>query len=169
VLYLNQRYGKHPALLRRVPPTSSGGAVAGRDETRAAEGLSNQQQQQQQQQGAPVYFVYDSYHIPSADWKVVLGPPSTATDAPASASGSSAAPPPQPLSIRGTEDDGTFIGLWLDAPHGRDLSDGNFDGTTRGFLLCFCVARVCPELVVASHLVSHESSNEAVPCMPSPC
>jgi glycoprotein endo-alpha-1,2-mannosidase len=95
VRYLNARYGDHPALLRRIQP-SSRGAV----KTRSPAG--------------PVYFVYDSYHIPPADWAAVLRPP----DSSASSS----------LSIRGTIDDGTFIGLWLDASHGPDLATGCFDG-----------------------------------------
>lgn len=95
VRYLNNHYGQHPALLQRTIPNSNG--VVDGDHT------------------GPVYFVYDSYHIPAADWMTVLGPRDTFSSSP-------------PLSIRGTPDDGTFIGLWLDAPHGRDLVEGNFDG-----------------------------------------
>lgn len=50
----------------------------------------------------PVYFVYDSYHNPAAEWAAVL----RARDRPP----------------------GVFIGLWLERPHGRDLAAGGFDG-----------------------------------------
>ena len=56
-----------------------------------------------------MYFVYDSYHIAAADWAEVLGLAGAG-------------------SLRGTEDDGTFIGLWLEANHGPDLAAGHFDG-----------------------------------------
>lgn len=95
VRYLNDHYGQHPALRKRVLP-NSGPA------------------RQSHSSGGAVYFVYDSYHIPADDWADVLGPPE-------SSSSSS-------LSIRGTQDDGIFVGLWLDASHGADLARGCFDG-----------------------------------------
>lgn len=44
--------------------------------------------------GRPVYFVYDSYHIPARDWSALLSPEG-------------------PNTLRGGPLDGVFIGLWL--------------------------------------------------------
>mmetsp|Transcript_24147 Transcript_24147/g.75781 ORF Transcript_24147/g.75781 Transcript_24147/m.75781 type:complete len:401 (+) Transcript_24147:1161-2363(+) len=60
-------------------------------------------------EGRPVYYVYDSYHIPSSEWARLLTP-----------GGSS--------SVRGTSIDGFFIGLWLGRGSGHDLAAGGFDG-----------------------------------------
>lgn len=58
----------------------------------------------------PLYFVYDSYHIPPADWAALLMP----------GSGSS---------LRGGDGDGVFIGLWLNPGDGdSQLLPGGFDG-----------------------------------------
>lgn len=59
--------------------------------------------------GRPVYYVYDSYHIASAQWSRLL-----------SRDGD--------LSVRNTPADGVMLGLWLDHHHGRDLHDAHFDG-----------------------------------------
>lgn len=56
-----------------------------------------------------VFYVYDSYHINPADWSRLL-----------TIDGE--------LSVRGSELDGFFYGLWLDHNHGHDLSIGGFDG-----------------------------------------
>lgn len=53
--------------------------------------------------------MYDSYHIPAADWADLLTPGGAAT-------------------VRGTPLDGVFIGLWLERHHGQDLVAGGFDG-----------------------------------------
>ena len=79
--YIKDTYGSSPAVFR-VPATEG---------------------------GKPLYYVYDSYHIPSRDWATVL-----------TAGGAS--------TVRGTDLDGIFIGLWLDRPHGSDLYEGGFDG-----------------------------------------
>lgn len=107
VRYLNDRYGQHPALLQRVLRSSLAEHTAGSD-------AIPQQSSHPRTSTGPVFFVYDSYHISAKDWAAVLGPPSD------SSSSSS--------SIRGTHDDGTFIGLWLDESHGTDLAAGCFDG-----------------------------------------
>jgi glycoprotein endo-alpha-1,2-mannosidase len=80
------------------------------------------------QDNLAVYFVYDSYHVPSSDWHSVLkigGGGGTTTSA---------------ASVGGVNDDnamslginhrkkGLFIGLWLDRNHGRELKEGGFDG-----------------------------------------
>ncbi|KAL4430585.1 hypothetical protein ABPG77_005825 [Micractinium sp. CCAP 211/92] len=60
--------------------------------------------------GLPVFFVYDSYHIPPGDWAKLLQPGGE-------------------LSLRGTEADGIFIGLWLNQNDGeKQLLPGGFDG-----------------------------------------
>ncbi|KAL4436928.1 hypothetical protein ABPG75_004067 [Micractinium tetrahymenae] len=60
--------------------------------------------------GLPVLFVYDSYHIPPGDWAQLLQPGGE-------------------LSLRGTEADGIFIGLWLNYNDGdAQLLPGGFDG-----------------------------------------
>jgi glycoprotein endo-alpha-1,2-mannosidase len=57
----------------------------------------------------PLFYVYDSYHIPSFEWSRLLSPQGE-------------------VSIRSTKYDGTFIGLWLNPQDGRDLVAGGFDG-----------------------------------------
>ncbi|EFN55571.1 hypothetical protein CHLNCDRAFT_134058 [Chlorella variabilis] len=60
--------------------------------------------------GLPLYYVYDSYHIPPQDWSRLLTPGGA-------------------LSLRGTEADGLFIGLWLNRDDGdSQLLPGGFDG-----------------------------------------
>lgn len=59
--------------------------------------------------GLPLIYVYDSYHLPPHEWARLLSP---AGD----------------LSVRGTPLDATFIGLWLEASHGKELAAGGFDG-----------------------------------------
>lgn len=88
VAYLHEQYGHHSALLK-WPLNHS----------HSQDGSSG-----------PVYFVYDSYHLPAAQWASMLGIDNG------------------PLSVRGTELDGVFIGLWLERGHGHDLSFGGFDG-----------------------------------------
>lgn len=61
------------------------------------------------QNSRPLFYVYDSYHIPYFEWQRLL-----------SHSGD--------LTVRGTPLDGIFIGLWLSPSHGSDLSKGGFDG-----------------------------------------
>ena len=59
--------------------------------------------------GRPWCYVYDSYHQPAIEWARLLSPEGD-------------------LSIRGSAFDAVVIGLWLSYEHGRDLSDGRFDG-----------------------------------------
>jgi glycoprotein endo-alpha-1,2-mannosidase len=61
------------------------------------------------QGGKPVFYVYDSYHVPPGEWARVLAPGGD-------------------LSVRGTQLDGLFLGLWLERPHGQELRAGGFDG-----------------------------------------
>ncbi|KAI7837064.1 hypothetical protein COHA_009063 [Chlorella ohadii] len=61
-------------------------------------------------QRRPLYFVYDSYHISPADWAALLTPGGEG-------------------SMRGSDGDGVFIGLWLNAGDGdAQLLPGGFDG-----------------------------------------
>lgn len=52
-----------------------------------------------------LYYIYDSYHIAAADWAQALA------------------------ELRGTEQDGIFLGLWLDYDGGRLALESGFDGT----------------------------------------
>ncbi len=57
----------------------------------------------------PVFFVYDSYLIPAAQWATVLGKAGTNT-------------------VRGSANDAVVIGLWVKKDDGRPLLEGGFDG-----------------------------------------
>jgi glycoprotein endo-alpha-1,2-mannosidase len=57
----------------------------------------------------PIFYVYDSYHIPPEEWALLLQPWGKE-------------------SVRDTPLDGLFIGLWLERDHGQALVDGGFDG-----------------------------------------
>ena len=57
----------------------------------------------------PVFYVYDSYHVPIDSWKQVLLPGGK-------------------NSVRGTHLDGIYIGLYLSRGHERYASEGGFDG-----------------------------------------
>lgn len=94
--YLLARHGASPAWLRLRGKSLSGGAAS--------------------PPPRPVYFVYDSYHIPASAWRALLRP--------AGGGGGGAAG----VSLRGSPSDGLFIGLWLDSHHGQELADGGFDG-----------------------------------------
>jgi len=60
--------------------------------------------------GRPVFYVYDSYHIPPAEWARLLLPGG-------------------PQSLRGGPADGLFLGLWLNRNDGdANLLPGGFDG-----------------------------------------
>lgn len=59
--------------------------------------------------GKPVFYVYDSYHIPSYEWATVLGRQSK-------------------FSLRGTPYDGFFIALFLNEGDGHEIVRGQFDG-----------------------------------------
>jgi glycoprotein endo-alpha-1,2-mannosidase len=59
--------------------------------------------------GKIVFYVYDSYHINPTEWGRLL-----------SVDGE--------ISVRDTDLDGFFIGMWLDHNHGHDLSISGFDG-----------------------------------------
>eukprot|EP00775_Hariotina_reticulata_P013015 gene13015-13144_t len=60
-------------------------------------------------EGRPVYFVYDSYQIPPADWSNMLAPQGQVT-------------------VRGTDLDGVFIGLILESQDCEAIKAGGFDG-----------------------------------------
>jgi len=57
----------------------------------------------------PLFYVYDSYLIPAADWAEVLSPQGEQT-------------------IRGGEHDAVVIGLWVKEGDGRKMLEGHFDG-----------------------------------------
>jgi hypothetical protein len=59
--------------------------------------------------GRPVFFVYDSYKTPAAEWAQVLGPAGTNT-------------------LRGTRFDAAVIGLWVKEHDGEFMNRGHFDG-----------------------------------------
>ncbi|GBF95021.1 hypothetical protein Rsub_07522 [Raphidocelis subcapitata] len=59
--------------------------------------------------GRPVYFVYDSYRIPAAEWAELLTPGGAST-------------------VRGTDLDGIFLGLVLSFKDTADIEAGGFDG-----------------------------------------
>lgn len=59
--------------------------------------------------GKPLFYVYDSYHILPHQWSDILKKESDNT-------------------LRNTNIDAIFLGLWLDSHHGRDLADSGFDG-----------------------------------------
>lgn len=57
----------------------------------------------------PLYYVYDSYHIPANEWSRLLSPQGD-------------------LTLRSTRADGVFLGLWLHSHHGAELRSGGFNG-----------------------------------------
>ena len=57
------------------------------------------------------YYIYDSYHIPSKQWRTILSKNDDGG------------------TLRGTDDDGFFIGLWLDRNGGHEAKSSGFDGT----------------------------------------
>ena len=59
--------------------------------------------------GRPVFFVYDSYKTPAAEWAEVLAPGGTNT-------------------LRGTRLDSAVIGLWVKEQDGEFMTSGHFDG-----------------------------------------
>ncbi len=59
--------------------------------------------------GKPFYYLYDSYKIDSSEWSKLLNPEGT-------------------LSIRNTQFDATFIGLWVNENDGVFFTNGDFDG-----------------------------------------
>ena len=61
------------------------------------------------ERGERVFYVYDSYHLPEAEWALLLR-----------AGGD--------LSLRGGALDGFFLGLWLERGHGAELARSGFDG-----------------------------------------
>lgn len=98
-------------------------AISNATSTSSGNGTQSGQQQQEEDDGPfyspriwtnmdpqPVFYVYDSYHIPPSDWERLLMP---AGD----------------LSVRGNrQEDGVFVGLWLEKGHGRELAESGFDG-----------------------------------------
>jgi len=80
IVYIMNTYGNHPAFHR-------GKELGGR----------------------PVFFVYDSYKTPAAEWAQVLGPDGTNT-------------------LRGTRFDAVVLGLWVKEQDGEFMKGGHFDG-----------------------------------------
>jgi glycoprotein endo-alpha-1,2-mannosidase len=80
IIYILDTYGRHPAFHRCAE-------FAGR----------------------PVFFIYDSYKTPAAEWAQVLGPAGTKT-------------------LRGTPYDVAAIGLWVKKEDGDFMTEGHFDG-----------------------------------------
>jgi len=71
--------------------------------------------------GKPWFYVYDSYHISPTEWQRLLDPRGD-------------------LTVRQTELDGVFVGLWLERQHGAELAVITFclKWIIR-FVLCTCV------------------------------
>jgi hypothetical protein len=63
-----------------------------------------------------VFYIYDSYLTPPAEWFSVLGPRGKGS------SGNSE-------TVRGTKYDSVVLGLWVEVGHGSDLLRGGFDGS----------------------------------------
>ena len=62
----------------------------------------------------PLFYVYDSYHISSIDWRRLLTPGAKDNSS---------------ISVRGhAKYDAIFLGLWLELHHGIELVAGGFDG-----------------------------------------
>jgi glycoprotein endo-alpha-1,2-mannosidase len=80
ITYLIDAFGKHPALYRSPERANK-----------------------------PLFFVYDSYLIPPAEWASIFAKDGKQT-------------------IRGTPYDSTVIGLWVKQADGQSLIQGNFDG-----------------------------------------
>lgn len=59
----------------------------------------------------PVFYVYDSYRTPAADWRKVLEPKMISSN-----------------SLRYTSNDGIFLGLVVDVGHRNEIKRGYFDG-----------------------------------------
>lgn len=78
--YLLDKYGRHEALYR--------------DEARG---------------NRPLFYVYDSYHIPAKEWAAILSPAGAET-------------------IRGTPHDALVIGLWVKEKEAAYMLTGGFDG-----------------------------------------
>lgn len=124
VAYLEVKYGASPAVLRVGDQKADGD-----EKVRHA-----------------VYFVYDSYHVSSAEWKAqLLGPVSSSSSSSKSDASSSnnngddssnnnentqSVAQNSPIvakGLRGRAASGYFVGLWLEAQHGSDLVEGGFD------------------------------------------
>jgi len=69
--------------------------------------------------GKLLFYVYDSYHIRPHEWTTLLQPG-------------------WPETVRGTDIDGIFIGLWLNQHDGRDLVSAGFDGIYTYFASTGC-------------------------------
>lgn len=133
LLYLMRRVGGSPALLRaakrgsELAPVSSGrpGSTAPRLATTAASSGAGAAEGAQHR-GLPVFFVYDSYHIPPGDWAKLLQPGGE-------------------LSLRGTEADGAGR-VWVVKTEGPGSSIDTRGGTQRFGLLpvdaCPCHAEL---------------------------
>lgn len=62
--------------------------------------------------GVPVFYIYDSYHIPAREWHTVLGDGHQNDE----------------LNLRNSKNDGIFIALWLNADDGQQIKQSGFDG-----------------------------------------
>jgi len=100
--YLHEHYLSHAAVFRACTAQhTDGGTVFGLE-----------QQQCEHSSLRPVVFMYDSYHIPSAEWAPLLHPMHQGGGS----------------SVRGTLLDALFIGLWSEQRHGPQLVQSGFDG-----------------------------------------
>ena len=88
--YIHRSYGHYPSLYRLPGPRES-------------------------RVPRPVFYVYDSYHIPGDQWRELLTPQGSIT-------------------VRDSPLDGIFIGLWLSPSDGAELSQAGFDGTYTYFV-----------------------------------
>jgi len=138
--YLHSRYSNHPATLwcevsggsdgvswQEVPLRSFGHDSVSRRPRGSADSAgtssssrdrcqTNEERSSLPKRCGPVVYIFDSYHIETAKWAGILGPPDRDHGASARAS------------IRGTNLDVVAIGLWLERSSGRDLHAGGFDG-----------------------------------------
>jgi glycoprotein endo-alpha-1,2-mannosidase len=120
ISYLQTQYGSHSAIYRL--PVRKEESSQGESSTYSAQGnLSSQSEH-----ARTVYYVYDSYHIPNADWQSLLQPTGSQT-------------------VRGTALDGFFVGLWLNQDDGKGLVASGFDGAytyfgTDGFTYASTIA-----------------------------
>lgn len=82
--YIHQRYGHHKSLARR-------------------KGGDNR----------VIFYIYDSYHVPYADWAEVFSPTGSKSIRDGGAN---------------SHLNSFVIGLWLESHHGHELAEANFDG-----------------------------------------
>lgn len=86
-------------------------------------------------EGKLLYYVYDSYHIKPGEWATILSNNSNnSNDGVVDGAGArhhttTTDSMSMSMSVRGTEDDGIFLGLWLEGDDGDNILSGSFDGS----------------------------------------